>query len=274
MKIAYFGYDFFWKCLEYLLNNDNEIIKVFTYKTDNTYNFNYKITDLLSNKSIPVQFGKATENDIQKLVDSGCELIVSAAYPYKIPIINDLKGINIHPTLLPQGRGPWPLPYIILNKLVESGVTIHKLNEKFDSGDILIQGSYPVSEKDNLESISCKSQIVAIDILQRLMFDFDKYWINSKPQGEGSYWAFPSDDKQTIKWNDSVDNIDRIARAFGKLESTANFAEKIWVIRDLSVWKQNHNYEIGSVVHETNKEVVVAASDGLVCLRFFSEYLV
>lgn len=273
MKIAFFGYDYFWSCLESLLNDGHEIIKLFTYKTDDVYNFNSKVVNLVSESSIPVQFGKVTKQDVVKLKNEGCELIVSAAYPYKIPVIDGVKGINIHPTLLPEGKGPWPLPYVILNDLTESGVTIHKLSENFDSGEILIQDRYEVSKIDNLESISCKSQILAKKLLSELMSSIDSYWDNATAQGKGSYWPFPTDEQQTIDWEYGVDTIDKTARAYGKLESMAHFSDKPWVVRDLTVWKQHHNYDVGSVVHETNKEIVIAASDGLVCLRFFDEDL-
>lgn len=273
MKIAYFGYDYFWNCLDSLLIEGHEVVKLFTYKTDNVYNFNSKVVDLVSESSIPVQFGKVTKQDVVNLKNEGCELIVSAAYPYKIPVIEGMKGINIHPTLLPEGKGPWPLPYVILNDLCESGVTIHKLSENFDSGEILVQNSFKVSKKDNLESISCKSQILAKNLLNEFMSNIESCWKNATAQGEGSYWPFPTDEQQTINWEDEVEVIDKTARAYGKLEAMASFSDKPWVVRDLTVWKQQHNYDVGSVVHETNKEVVIAASDGLVCLRFFDEDL-
>lgn len=271
LKIAYFGYDFFWGCLDVLQKNGHEIVKLFTFETDNIYNFNTKVIEIASKTSIPIQLDKVTHDNIIELIDTGCELIVSAAYPYKIPVSKHIKGINIHPTLLPEGRGPWPLPYIILNDLTASGVTIHRLEEEFDMGNILIQDKFEVTNTDDLESISCKSQLIANQILSKLIGDFDKYWNNSTQQGQGSYWPFPSEEKQTINWNDSIKNIDKTARAYGKLESIAKFEDKTWVVKDLTAWEEKHAYQIGSVVHKTNKEIVIAASDGLVCLRHYAE---
>jgi methionyl-tRNA formyltransferase len=271
MKIAYFGYDFFYRCLEHLSGAGHEVVKVFTYKTDNKYNFNDYIISLADSSHIPVQFSKVTPSDIYNLRESGCELLVVAAYPYKVPILEDciIKGINIHPTLLPEGRGVWPLPYIILNGLKNSGVTIHKLEEKIDSGDILLQQSFDIMDIENLESLSCKCQLTAVSLLEKLLKKFDFYWSNAQKQGVGSNWAFPSIEQQTINWDSSVHEISRITRAIGKFESRAKFDDKYWVVQDAVVWAENHRYIPGEVVHRTNKEVVIAAKDGLVCLRFF-----
>lgn len=273
MKIAYFGYDFFYTCLETLLEAGHEVIKIFTYETDDTYNFNEFVKAVSERNNIPIQFHHVTPDDIHKLYEQGCELIVSAAYPFKIPVLPDtpLKGINIHPTLLPEGRGPWPLPHIILKGLEQSGVTIHKLSENFDSGDILAQFSFSISPSENLESLSCKTQLCAASLLTTVMNDFDTHWQHSTPQGLGSYWPFPSEKEKTLDWNQSVEDIHRTVRAIGKFESMATFGGKDWTIQDATVWKENHDHQPGTIVHRTNKEVVIAAKDGLVCLRFFAE---
>ncbi|MDQ3130518.1 MAG: hypothetical protein M3Q99_07135 [Acidobacteriota bacterium] len=271
MKIAYFGYDFFYKCLEHLSDNGHEVVKVFTYKTDNKYNFNDYIISLADSFHAPVQFSKVKSTDINNLKELGCDLLISAAYPYKIPILEDyaIKGINIHPTLLPEGRGPWSLPYIILKGLKKSGVTIHKLDAEFDHGDILLQESFNITDTENLESLSCKSQLKAVALLEVLLKNFDTYWDNAQKQTVGSYWAFPSVVEQTINWDSSVLDISRTIRAIGKFESRAKFDNKYWVVQDAVVWNEDHQFVPGDVVHKTNKEVVIAAKDGLVCLRFF-----
>ncbi|MDF1682772.1 MAG: hypothetical protein P1U46_03510 [Patescibacteria group bacterium] len=104
MKVAYFGYDFFYSCLEYLVEQDIEIVKVFTYDTDSYYNFNSNVLKIADNNSLSVQKIKISDKDIKFLEDNGCDLIISAGYPYKIPTNHNIKGINIHPTLLPEGK--------------------------------------------------------------------------------------------------------------------------------------------------------------------------
>ena len=275
MRIAYLGYDFLYSCLEYLSShNQFEIIKVFSNKTDNHYKFNEKVKDIAAKLNLTVQLERISLSDLNELQAMGCELIISAAYPYRIPINQDLsiKAINIHPTLLPEGKGPWPLPYIILKDFNESGVTIHKLAKTFDSGDILIQEKFEVSDRDDLETLSIKSQIMAVKILSKLLTNLDFYWQNATPQTGGSYWKMPTQKDKMLDWTLDVKSIERIQRAFGKFDSFAIFDDIRWAVQDLNFWHGKHDFQPGTVVHRTNKEILIAAKDGYVCLRSFKKH--
>ena len=275
MKIAFFGYDFFANCLNATLEANHEVIRIFSVPTDNVYNFNEQVLEAAAKSKVPVSLSKVREADIANLEAQGCELIVSAAYPYRIPIgKTTVRGINIHPSLLPNGRGPWPLPHVILKRLKETGVTIHKLEPDFDAGEIIVQRSFPVSEVDNLESLSCRSQMLARDLLLQVLGDFENLWTKSEAQGRGEKWEFPSDEEQTIRWTDSVEDIDRLVRAYGKMHTTAIFDSLFWNIEDVAVWSEAHAIAPGTVVHRANKEVVIAAQDGFVCLRYFQKDVV
>jgi methionyl-tRNA formyltransferase len=270
MKIAYFGYDFFSGCLSSLLNQGHQVLCVFSFETDDKYNFNRQVLRQASQHGVPVKLHKVTSRDIEELRDKGCDLFVSAAYPYRIPINSNCdRGINIHPTLLPEGKGPWPLPYIILKDLKESGVTIHKLREQFDSGEILLQKSFQIIPQETLESLSFKCHLAAVNLLEQFMSDFDSIWQNARSQQGGSYWHFPTDEEQTIDWGNSVSDIDRLVRAYGKLHSTAKFDNETWLVSDATVWKEKHDFTPGTVILRSNKEVLIAAKDGYVALRHF-----
>lgn len=57
------------------------------------------------------------------------------------------KGcIGMHPTLLPKGRGRAAIPWAILYGLKETGVTMFRLDEGVDTGDIIAQGVIPMHE--------------------------------------------------------------------------------------------------------------------------------
>ena len=270
MKIAFLGYDFFFGCLETIVANGHEFLWLYTYECDNNYNFNERVVELANKEGAFTSYERITPNDIKNLKDNGCDLIISAAYKYKIPCISNMpRTVNIHPSLLPEGRGPWPLPHIILKDLECSGVTIHKVESSFDSGEILIQDYFTVDKYDNLETLASKSQILAKELLTKLLIELDSLWINSIPQIDGSYWEMPNSEQRTLNWKNGIEDISKKARAFGKFDSFAIFDNKEWIIQDLDVWKKNHNFAIGSVVHRTDKEIVIAASDGLVCIRYY-----
>lgn len=275
MRIAYCGYDFFYTCLKKLLSMKQiEVVKVFTFKTDNKYNYNKYIMKLAKENRIPVTTRKISENAVRNLFrKEHCDCIVTAGYPYKIPVIREtaFRGVNIHPTLLPQGRGSWPLPFVILKGLEKNGVTLHKINEKFDEGDILLQRSFPISEREDLETLSCKCQIMAEQMTETVFSDFERYWDHAVPQTGGEYWNYPTSEEMSFDFSMSVRDIDRVVRAYGKFDSCVKFSGKAWLIWDASCWQEKHNYQPGTIVHTTNKEYLIAAKDGFVCLRFYEE---
>lgn len=272
MKIAYFGNDYFIDCLEKMIESDHDVVKIFVSTCDNIYNFNLRIKALAEERNIEIQEVKVSTVDLRKLSEQGCELIVVAGYKYLLPILenNMICAINIHPALLPEGRGPWPTPWFILKNLKRAGLTIHKIDKDFDSGDILSQQSFNISEREDQETLTCKFQILAPKLLDDVVRNLDELWNNARPQGMNfSYWDMPELSDRTIDWNSSVNDIDRIVRAFGKFDSCAIFDEKEWIVQDASVWEEVHTFKPGTVAHRSEREVVIAAKDGFVCLKYF-----
>ena len=100
--------------------------------------------------------------EFQKL---NTNLIVLAGFLWKIPqILIDhypRRIINIHPALLPKygGKGMYG-QYVheaIINAgEVESGITIHYVDEHYDNGDIIFQTACPVLESDGSETLAAR----------------------------------------------------------------------------------------------------------------------
>lgn len=213
MKIAYFGFDLFFSCLE-MLSSSHEIVKIFTCKVDEDFETTHKTYAIANKYSIPITNEKVTKDDISKLELLGCELIVSAGYYHKIPCSKIIRSVNIHPALLPLGRGPWPMPVSILQGDEFTGITIHELADSFDEGDIVIQKSVEILNTDNLESLTDKLVITAKELLECFVSDIDRYWRLKKPQGNGEYWNEPSVNDYTFTLDDSYCRIDKITKAF------------------------------------------------------------
>src|SRR5215216_1310346 len=78
------------------------------------------------------------------------DLIVVACFPSLLPLeilqIPRLGSVNVHPSLLPRGRGPEPIFWTFRRGEPETGTTIHLLNERFDAGPILIQDRIPIPD--------------------------------------------------------------------------------------------------------------------------------
>lgn len=66
--------------------------------------------------------------------------------------------INIHPSLLPKFKGLNTFERILKNNEKKTGCTVHFVNEKLDSGKIIVQKSFFINRSDNLEKLKIKTQ--------------------------------------------------------------------------------------------------------------------
>lgn len=97
------------------------------------------------------------------------DFIVLAGFLWLVPhYLTDIYAgriVNIHPALLPKfgGRGMYGDNVhraVIDSGEVESGITIHLVNEKYDSGDILFQATVPVAADDTPDSLAAKIHVL------------------------------------------------------------------------------------------------------------------
>jgi phosphoribosylglycinamide formyltransferase 1 len=102
---------------------------------------------------------------MDELSEKGVGFIVLAGFLWKIPqtLINAFpdKIVNIHPALLPRygGKGMYGTKVheaVIADARVESGITIHFVNEVYDEGRIIFQQACPVSSEDTPDTLATK----------------------------------------------------------------------------------------------------------------------
>lgn len=86
---------------------------------------------------------------IERLREIRAHAFVVVAYrilPRVIWEIPPYGALNIHPSLLPAYRGAAPIPWSIINGEKMTGVTIFRIREGIDTGEIILQRSYPLPE--------------------------------------------------------------------------------------------------------------------------------
>lgn len=226
MKIGYAGFDLLYPCLEALEEAGCEVRRVFTFPTDNQYEFNRDVIAFAEKRGIPWTDRRVTSADLNALLDEGCEAFFSAGYIYKIPVDTPMRCANVHPALLPLGRGPWPMPCTILRGLAESGVTIHKVAAGLDTGDILLQEPFPVTGRDTLETMTETIRTLAPRLVRQAAVAFDALWAAARPQSGGEYWKEPAEEERTFTPEDSAERVDRVVRAFAGFGSLFRMKEK------------------------------------------------
>lgn len=96
------------------------------------------------------------------------DLIVVVAFrilPPEVFTIPRLGSFNLHASLLPKYRGAAPINYAIMNGEKETGVTTFLLQEKVDTGNILLQARVPITEQDNAGTMHDKLAEVGAEIV-------------------------------------------------------------------------------------------------------------
>ncbi len=110
-----------------------------------------------------------THKIIEILQNEGIDLVVLAGFMMLIPeaMVQAFpnKIINIHPALLPKYGGKGMYGHFVHEAVVaaqdlESGITVHFVNERYDEGDIIFQATCPVTSDDTPEEVARKVQIL------------------------------------------------------------------------------------------------------------------
>jgi methionyl-tRNA formyltransferase len=73
--------------------------------------------------------------------------------------------INLHGSLLPQYRGAAPINWAVINGEKETGVTTFKLKHEIDTGDILLQDSFPIGDDDTAGEVHDKMKEIGAKLL-------------------------------------------------------------------------------------------------------------
>ncbi len=214
MKFAYIGIDLFLPALQALLAEGCELVELFTCETDDLTEFHDGVTALAKAQNAPYTTKRITRQDFERLLQKGCHVVICAGYYYKIPVFSQIPTVNIHPSLLPYGRGGWPMPLDILNHRKTSGVTIHKIAEGFDTGDILLQRAFNLDENETLETFMDKVYALLPGMLHELVNHFDLLYREAVPQGDGVYLPMPEKEMYTVTPDTPFDKAELIFRAF------------------------------------------------------------
>lgn len=128
------------------------------------------------------------------------------------------KGILvIHPSLLPKYRGASPVPASIINGDTKTGVTIFKMDEKVDHGQIVSQFKEEIMPTDTGESLRNRLFARSADVLVELIEPYLKGKIIPRPQND-SETTFTKiivreDGKVDLKSDDPI-TIERKLRAY------------------------------------------------------------
>ena len=159
------------------------------------------IIQLAWNRGIPL-YEVASLSDagtVSTFMDYQPDVICVACFSLLMPpVIRDLPRLgclNVHPSLLPANRGPVPLFWTFREGHQTTGVTIHLVSEKMDSGDILAQEEIAVPDGIRYQQLEQLCAKRGGTLLARTIRDLFQGNISRVPQDESrsSYHSFPTD---------------------------------------------------------------------------------
>lgn len=265
MRVAYAGHDFFFSCLlELAVRDDLEVVVCLTEGPEGQPAVN--VIELASKIGAHVLTGPPTEETIEIVNSARIDLLVCAAYMYRIPMRHLSVGwaVNVHPTLLPHGRGPNPLPYLASSHGRYCGITVHKLTEEMDKGPLLVREEIEVAPEYSLDDIYLRLFAKAPQALSVLLEDLPGCFARSTNYEGGSYWPAMSGDLLKAG-KQSVDEAIALQRTFGMygfvitVEGGQDFRASL-----VTATKCEHSFPVGTVVAELRIGTLVALRDGLV----------
>ncbi|NLZ77236.1 MAG: methionyl-tRNA formyltransferase [Spirochaetales bacterium] len=108
---------------------------------------------------LPVlRFDRLGKDAREAVAAHGCDTLLCFAYgrifgPKFLSLFSG-EVLNIHPSLLPEFRGPAPIQGAILHQKTESGISLQKLDLKMDEGDLLLVRRFPLTGDETARSLT------------------------------------------------------------------------------------------------------------------------
>lgn len=148
------------------------------------------------------------------------DILVSFAYGRifgpKFLSLFPLGGVNVHPSLLPRYRGCAPIPWAILNREPETGITVQRLALRMDSGAVLARETVPLTGRETTESLSSFMAERGADLLASALQRIERGETLEEEQDEGraTYCTFLRKEDGRVEWALPAPDIDARIRAF------------------------------------------------------------
>ncbi len=208
-----------------------EIVGVFRYEQTCSNPVSLFIKDWLNPDSVvtminqlkvnQIRMKSANSSDFRKLlINKNVDLLIVGTWKERLRKetfnIPKIATVNVHPSLLPKYRGPNPYLQTILNGEKTSGVTLHLVDEHYDSGAILSQEKITISDTDTSKELREKSVRVARKLVKEFIEDLNDKIITPIEQSEkyATYYPNISGEEKMLDFSyQTADEISRTIRA-------------------------------------------------------------
>ena len=203
------------------------------------------------------------------------DLIVVAAFGQIIPktilTLPRFGCINIHASLLPKYRVAAPIQQAVIDGEKESGVTIQKMGEGLDTGDMISKEVVVLSKEETGGSLFDKLSKAGADLLVKTLpsiFDGTAVYEKQPEESPTPYAAMITKQMGLLDFTKSAEVLERLVRGLNPWPSAYTFLNG----KTLKVWKSSVGEEKGSalpgtVVKTDRRGIHVACCDKTLILE-------
>lgn len=200
------------------------------------------------------------------------DLIVVVAYGQLLPaavLTLPPRGcINVHASLLPKYRGAAPIQWAILNGESETGVTLMKMDEKLDTGDILTQRATAITPDDTAATLHDRLARIGAELLIETLGNIVNHTITARPQieAQATYARKLIREDGRLDWSQSARSLWNRVRAFTPWPGAFTTLPGGTKTRTLKIWRASVEEAVagapGAVAHADKAGIVVSCGSG------------
>ena len=187
---------------------------------------------------------------------------------WKMP---ELGTFNLHASLLPNYRGAAPINWAIINGETKTGVTTFFIDDKIDTGAMILNKEIEISSDENAGELHDKLMVLGSDAVVETLALIEKGNVQTTIQQDNAEikTAYKLDRENCkIDWAKPATEIHNLIRGLSPYPSAWCFFkenDEEWNVKiyEAKVILENHTYNIGSII-TSKKEIKVAVKDGFI----------
>lgn len=218
-----------------------------------------------------------SEEFLKELGDLQANLQVVVAFrmlPEAVWRMPELGTFNLHASLLPQYRGAAPINWAIINGETETGVSTFFIDDKIDTGDMILQEKVSIEPSESAGSLHDKLMTTGASLVIKTLEAIKNSNVETTTQ-EGSGFLKPANklnrENTKIDWQQPLGKIYNLIRGLNPFPTAWTMlingnGEMMLKIYEADQVETEHSIEPGKVVEE-NKEVKIAGHGGFLILK-------
>lgn len=213
---------------------------------------------------------------IQELTALKANLQIVVAFrmlPKIVWQLPEFGTFNLHASLLPEYRGAAPINWAIMNGETKTGVTTFFIDEKIDTGAILLQEETPIFPNENAGSLHDRLMLLGADTVVKTVERIQEGDSSTILQENSKDLKLAYKlERETCKidWNLSIETIHNFIRGLSPYPAAwttlHNDEETVTMkIFKVEIEKITHKLKVGELMHD-KKEIKVAVKEGYIKL--------